>query len=125
MLEFLKDYNGVIKINGKVIDKKDLSLYENSDEDLQIDLSQNFIPEKNLKLVEVVNWMTVYDRSNVSFHLRWNHGIAMPENKMIGIILEEKNSMYKMQLTTLNRDKTWTGYVAKIGIIKMEDYKEC
>lgn len=124
MLEFLKDYNGGIKINGVMVDKSELDKYENPDGDLEIHLSQKFITNKDLIKIEVVDWMLESSDVNRSFHLRWNRGIGMPERIMFGKIIEETGSTYKMQLSTMNKSKYWTGYVAKVAITKMEDYDE-
>ena len=116
--DFLKDYKGIIKVNGRVISKSEVPDLENLGEDLTIDLIPNV---QSLYKVEVRGWMTVENNNNIDFHNRWNDGEAMPEKVMYGTIIDETPGMYLMELKTEDERYNWRGYVSKAGIVKMEE----
>ena len=116
--DFLKNYPGVIKVNGELVKKSEIDSLEMSGKDLSIDL----IPKTDVEnVIEVRGWMTVENDNNLAFHERWNNKIAIPERVMFGRIVNETPSMYEMELSTLDERETWKGFVAKVAILSMED----
>lgn len=118
--EFIKNYSGVVKINGKKIDKSEIAENIEQHDELTIELTPKSLEEKVKYKIIVKGWMS-NNSGNLDFHQRWNNGVAMPCNTMMGIILSETPGMFKMDLKDENGANHWIGFVSKVAIISMEE----
>lgn len=114
--EFLKNYEGEVKINGKKYTPEEL---ENFDEDIE-DIDIELIPKSRLKPIKyriyVKGWM--YNNSgNLDFHRRWNDGIPMPSKMIDCYIIGETPGMFKVDGICDNNEH-WKGYISKAAIIE-------
>lgn len=117
--EFLKNYSGKVTINEMTATPEMIDNIENL-ESAEIHLIPKSMCNETLHYIYVKSWMA-NDSGNLDFHQRWNNGIPMPSREMKGKILAETPGMLKMELSTLDDSKHWTGYVSKSAIIEMEE----
>ena len=118
--EFLKNYEGAVRVNGKVCRPEEIDKIEDMDGDVEIELTPKSLMEPQKYKIFVKGWMS-NNSGNLDFHRRWNGGIPMPSTTMSGTILAETPGMYKMDLTTEDGKNRWLGYVSKAAIISMEE----
>lgn len=118
--DFVKNYDGSVKVNGSKIDKSKIDEIEELEDDLTIELIPKALEEKQKYRITVKGWMS-NNSGNLDFHQRWNNGIAMPCQTMVGTIIAETPGMRKMDLTDENGNNHWIGFVSKVAIISMEE----
>lgn len=118
--DFVKNYDGSVKVNGSKIDKSKIDEIEELEDDLTIELIPKALEEKQRYRITVKGWMS-NNSGNLDFHQRWNNGIAMPCQTMVGTIIAETPGMRKMDLTDENGNNRWIGFVSKVAIISMEE----
>ena len=111
MLEFLQNYDGIIKVNNQNINPCDIiTLINDCKENLTIQLTpsmltDSFIPSKQY-IFTVVDWMLRKSTSSFLFMKTWNDDKPMPMKIMQGIIQRETRGMYYLQLQPLKTDFT-------------------
>lgn len=118
--DFMKNYNGSIKINGNNIDKSKIEEVIEQNDELTMELIPKVLEEKTRYRIIVKGWMS-NNSGNLDFHQRWNNGISMPFTSMVGTIIAETPGMWKMDLTDENGNNHWVGFVSKAAIISMEE----
>lgn len=125
MLEELKDFNGRITVNGMTYTKNtlpDLNKFDSLDIYLEPceDLQDTFDKNKEYEFT-VKEEMTEYGRGQQNFHKKWNNGVAMPYRRMSGKVLENLDSVYKVELHKAG--VIWKGYILKDFINSIEEIK--
>ena len=118
--DFMKNYEGSIKVNGQKVDKSKIEEVVGQGEELTIELTPKALEEKTKYRITVKGWMS-NNSGNLDFHKRWNSGICMPLKTMIGTIIAETPGMWKMDLVDENGENHWVGFVSKAAIISMEE----
>lgn len=118
--DFMKNYEGSVKINGQKVDKSKIEEVVEQCEELTIELTPKALEEKTKYRITVKGWMS-NNSGNLDFHQRWNNGIAMPRQTMIGTIIAETPGMWKMDLVDEHGENHWVGFVSKAAIINMEE----
>lgn len=117
--EFLKNYHGTVRINGKKASDEDIDNIEDFTGELEIELIPKSLEEKTKYRIYVRHWMTE-EASNLDFHQRWNEGKAMPTREIAGEIIAETPGMLKVKGTCSN-GVDWTGFISKAAIIEKEE----
>lgn len=118
--DFMKNYEGSVKINGHKIDKTKIDEIVEQGDELNIELVPKCLEEKTKYIITVKGWMS-NNSGNLDFHQRWNNGIAMPCQTMVGTMIAETPGMRKMDLTDENGNNHWVGFVSKAAIVSMEE----
>lgn len=119
IFSFLKNYNGIVKINGNnaTDDQLDnLDIFKLNE--LEIEIIPKSMLEPQKYEISVKGWMAY--SGNLDFHQRWNNGIAMPSSKIICEILGETPGMYRVK-GICDNDKEWCGYISKAAIIDKKE----
>lgn len=126
--EELKEFDGNIIINGKPYTKDnlpDLDAFENLDIYLEPS-GKEAKKQEDLKtkrfIFTVKEEMTEFGKGQQNFHKKWNNDNPMPYRRMIGNILEELDSMYKISAERYGQK--WEGYILKDFIDSMEEINE-
>ncbi|MBQ4542889.1 MAG: hypothetical protein IJA19_01835, partial [Clostridia bacterium] len=70
--------------------------------------------------IMVKPFMTMEPTKQFNFHLRWNNGIPMPLQVMVGRKIRETSGTVYMELQSVDGSKRWSGWVVKSAIIKCE-----
>lgn len=125
ILEDLKDFNGIIKINGKTYTKDNLPNYDDFEElDIFLEPEKEKIDIYKNKFYEITvkEDMTEFGIGQKNFHKKWNNGIAMPYRRMNGYIIDELDSMYKVSLKKAG--SSWEGYILKDFIDSVVEIKD-
>lgn len=118
--EFLKNYDGKIKVNGEFVSGEQVSNIDLMDsEEIEIELIPRCLCDSVQFYITVRAWMA-NDSGNLDFHQRWNNGIPMPSREIKCKILGESPGMYKVDGVCSN-GRHWVGYISKAAIIEMKE----
>lgn len=74
--------------------------------------------------IMVKPFMTMEPTKQFNFHLRWNNGIPMPLQVMVGRKIRETSGTVYMELQSVDGSKRWSGWVVKSAIIKCEQVED-
>lgn len=118
--QFLKNYEGEIRVNGQKIKKEQIDNIDKFEDEIKLELIPKSMAEKTKYRIVVKGWMA-NNSGNLDFHQRWNNGIPMPLQEMYGSIRSETPGMYSMDLKDANGGNHWIGFVSKSAIISMEE----
>jgi len=113
MLNLLKDYKGVVEVNGQSFDSLDSALkgLKNFDGQLTIVLNKGAgervsqasqqveeVAGDKIYRIKVRQYMTRPSTLQFDFHDKWNNGNPMPMRIMVGRKLKETKGMVQMEL---------------------------
>ena len=113
MLNLLKDYKGVVEVNGQSFDSLDSALkgLKNFDGQLTIVLNKGAgervsqasqqveeVAGDKIYRIKVRQYMTRPSTPQFDFHDKWNNGNPMPMRIMVGRKLKETKGMVQMEL---------------------------
>ena len=116
--EFLKNYDGIVKVNNKKATAEDIDKID-LDEDVDIELIPRSLCEEVKHRIYVKQWMT-NSSANLDFHQRWNNNNPMSTREIVCKIVGETPGMLVVD-GVCSDGKHWKGYISKTAIIEDEE----
>ena len=118
IFDFLKYYEGTVKVNGVEIPVDSREAIDSLCGDLKIELIPRNILEVKKYRIKVRSWLVNND--NFDFIKRWNNGVSMRCDSGTCEIIKSTPGMLYIDFYG-DDGSHWEGYVAKAGVISLDE----